>query len=818
MKNKWHKKAIVFGIIVILICSTFFPGISSKKVKPEQDEIINNDAIEVEDELATLTFNTFNENGKKENKIELPISKAKYIFNLFEKLRNMTISEPNSQETLDLKNRFIDLLEEYGLIPSGMSTSDIQPLINPHGSPDNPRSRGRTGFLGLIIDILFSNRFNHLRLLGPLDYPSDWSIFCNVAGGGYGIPLPLFILPRPRFITVWGATFATTAVGSLVMPKSFVAIGNQQGICLGFVGVGITIAFFGFMGYGMLGYSLYTAVRAQEIERYNNEPTVTNENPPDGSTNVPTSLSELSFRLTDADGDLMSYSVTTSPYIGSDSGSNKVNGVYSVPVSGLEGNTDYTWHVTVDDGYDIVDKTFTFRTEIVAPVISNPSPSDGELDVSVDLSQLSFHLRDYQGNPMDYTVTTSPDIGSGSGNGVGEGTYSVPVSGLEGTSEYTWYVTATDGVHETNKVFSFKTAPLMVFDPFDEGWQYRKKTTIDHAKVDGELENFPVLISLTDSDLSDKAQNDGDDILFMDGPGVANRLYHEIEYYEDSNGVLVAWVNIPSLSSSEDTVLYMYYGNPSCSNQEYHERVWNSDYVAIYHLDGSSYNEIDDSTSNNLDVVGYQGNPVYHQTGKIGFCIDFDEDSLSVNDNNLLSFTDGSGHDKPMTIESWIKFDCPGGSNTPIVSKFGHGKREWNYVKNPSDLGLLYLFDEGSEGAISRSTESTLNVDNTGWNYLSVTYNGDETGTGISFVLDGQVDEGVPFTGSAYNGMKNLAEPMRIGSYHSTNENQWYYWYGLIDEVRISKIDRSSNWLTTSFNTMNDPSSFFSVGPEESAP
>jgi hypothetical protein len=82
------------------------------------------------------------------------------------------------------------------------------------------------------------------------------------------------------------------------MPKSFVAIGNQQGICLGFVGVGITIAFFGFMGYGMLGYSLYTAIRAQEIERYNNEPTITNENPPSGSTNVPTSLSELSFRLT----------------------------------------------------------------------------------------------------------------------------------------------------------------------------------------------------------------------------------------------------------------------------------------------------------------------------------------------------------------------------------------------------------------------------------------------------------------------------------------------------------------------------------------
>jgi hypothetical protein len=815
MKNKIQKKAIVFGIIIILFCSTIFPGISSKKVKPEQDEIINDETMEVEEELATLTFNTFNENGKKENKIELPISKAKYIFHLFEKLRNMTISHPNSQETLDLKNRFIDLLEEYGLIPGGMSTADIQPLINPHGTPENPKSRGRTGFLGLIFDILFSHRFNHLRLLGPLDYPSDWSIVCNVAGGGYGIPLPLFIIPRPRFITVWGATFATTAVGSLLMPKSFVAIGNQQGICLGFVGVGLTIAFFGFMGYGMLGYSLYTAIRAQEIERYNNKPTITNENPTDGSTNVPISLSELSFRLTDGDGDLMSYSVTTSPYIGSGSGSNKGNGVYSIDVSGLDSNTDYTWHVSVDDGYDIVDKTFSFRTEAVAPVISNPSPSDGEMDVSVDISELSFYLRDYQGDLMDYTVSTSPDIGSGSGNGVSDGTYTVDVSGLDYSTEYKWYVTATDGEHQTNRVFSFQTEHIMVFDPFDEGWQYRKMVTIDHTKVNGDLTSFPVLISTVDVDLRDKAQTDGDDILFMDGPGVANRLYHEIEYFDDSNGELVAWVNIPALSASEDTVLYLYYGNPSCGSQQFPEKVWDSDYVAVYHLGGSDYTEIDDSTSNDLDVSGYKGNPSYEENGKMGFCVDFDDGSLNIDDTDLLSFTG----DKPFTIEAWVKCDIPGGDLNPIIAKWGDYKREWQFRKNPNDDKVLfYLYDESTDSAISRKTESTLNVDNTGWNYIAGSYDGSETGYDISFVLDGLFEEGDQTTGSSYNGMENLAEPMRIGAYYATNNNKWYYWQGLIDEVRISKTDRTSNWLITSYNTMNDPSNFFNVGPEESAP
>jgi hypothetical protein len=456
-----------------------------------------------------------------------------------------------------------------------------------------------------------------------------------------------------------------------------------------------------------------------------------------------------------------------------------------------------------------------------APVISDENPVDGTWDVPLSLSELSFRISDPEGKLMSYTVTTEPDIGSGSGILKTNGVYSVSVSGLEYLKEYTWTVEVKDDEVTTVKQFSFYTEigpPFDPFDPFDEGWQYRKKITIDHTKVEGNLENFPVLISLTDTDLRDKAQNDGDDILFMDGPGVANRLCHEIEYYEDTYGELIAWVNILSLSSSDDTVLYMYYGNPSCNSQQYPERAWNRDFVAVYHLGGSDYTDIDDSTYHDLDVISARNNPVYQQTGKVGFCVDFDEDSLDIADNDLLSFTDGSDQDRPMTIEAWVKCDIPGGGfRKPIVAKWGHGKCEWQFRKDDfDDRVLLYFYDDSTDSYVSRITESDLNVDNYGWNYIAGSYNGDETGDGISFVLDGVVDEGRSGTGYAYTGMENLVEPMRIGALH--NYNGWYYWYGLIDEVRISKIARSSSWLITSYNTMNDPSSFFNVGPEESGP
>ena len=64
---------------------------------------------------------------------------------------------------------------------------------------------------------------------------------------------------------------------------------------------------------------------------------------------------------------------------------------------------------------------------------------------------------------------------------------------------------------------------------------YRKQITIHHENVAGDLINFPVLIDYIDPDLRDKAQDDGDDILFMDGDGVAKKLHHEIEKYEKNS-------------------------------------------------------------------------------------------------------------------------------------------------------------------------------------------------------------------------------------------------------------------------------------------
>jgi hypothetical protein len=113
-------------------------------------------------------------------------------------------------------------------------------------------------------------------------------------------------------------------------------------------------------------------------EQISNAPIISSPSPSNGAVNVPVSLANLSFTLTDFQGDDMSYTVTTSPNIGAGLGDNVANGTYSV--SGLNYATTYTWTVSATDGQYWKIETFSFTTApsvpsavivSISPIISN---------------------------------------------------------------------------------------------------------------------------------------------------------------------------------------------------------------------------------------------------------------------------------------------------------------------------------------------------------------------------------------------------------------------------------------------------------------
>ncbi|MCK4365653.1 MAG: DUF2341 domain-containing protein, partial [Thermoplasmatales archaeon] len=184
-------------------------------------------------------------------------------------------------------------------------------------------------------------------------------------------------------------------------------------------------------------------------------------------------------------------------------------------------------------------------------------------------------------------------------------------------------------------------------DWWDCNWSYCKKITIDHNKVDTDQTNYPVMIYRSaDSDLATYTQSDGADIAFLNQYNTT-QYNHEIEKYDSSTGELIAWIKVTSVSSTTDTILYMYYGNPTSSNQTNMVETWDSNYVMVHHLEDPSGTIVDSTSSYNN---GTNNGAAFNATSKIDGGYDFDgNDNITVSDASSLDITG------QITLEGWIK-------------------------------------------------------------------------------------------------------------------------------------------------------------------
>jgi len=325
-------------------------------------------------------------------------------------------------------------------------------------------------------------------------------------------------------------------------------------------------------------------------------------------------------------------------------------------------------------------------------------------------------------------------------------------------------------------------------------WQYRKAITINHSKVAANLTDFPVVISLTDTDLRDKAQSNGADIRFTSSDGTT-RLAHEIEKYNSSTGALVAHVGIPSLSASSDTVIYMYYGNAAASNQQNATGVWDSHFVMVQHFKETSGTHYD-STSKGNNGTPY-GGVTQGTAGRINGADSFDgvDDFVKVPTSPSLDITG------PITITAIINL-----TNVTADQKISSRQT----VNDGYKLGAYT--NSKMEFEIRHGGTVTLNRFEAGGTNLTIgtTYfvGGWWNGTTLQSYVNGQFERPVSLNDSPTSNPANLY----IGA--EFNLNEAWFWHGMIDELRVSDIARSAEWLSTCYNTEMFPSTFYGVGGE----
>lgn len=339
------------------------------------------------------------------------------------------------------------------------------------------------------------------------------------------------------------------------------------------------------------------------------------------------------------------------------------------------------------------------------------------------------------------------------------------------------------------------------------GWEKRVKLTIDSDAIDETLTGFPVLVHLSassgigGSDCSfvfDEVGSDSKKIAVTTENGA--ECYVEVEAWDSLNEEAWLWVNVPSVSSSSDTELYLYYDSDHADNVNYvgdsasvqAENVWDTNFKLVTHMnDDPDTSSVRDSTSNGNDGAKVSANNPIQADGISGNAQDFSSDYITCGDDASLEIVD------TLTLEAWIKPDSL--SISSIVSR---GESYWFLL-----LGDQLLFFRFQEGGGSSYLSAPTAIPTGTFSHVTATYNTSATNE-VKMYVDGQLVR----EGSLDGPIASETDDLAIGTFLTYS---YFQFDGTIDEVKVSDTVRSGAWIKASYETGAD--NLLSFGDEETS-
>ncbi len=333
---------------------------------------------------------------------------------------------------------------------------------------------------------------------------------------------------------------------------------------------------------------------------------------------------------------------------------------------------------------------------------------------------------------------------------------------------------------------------------YNSSWLYRKKITVKSVGVDATLTDFPIYLDLSQLglDFHSNVRSDGGDIRITQADG-ETELPREVVSINTAEQEGEVHFKANSLSDSENTEFYIYYGNGSAQDYTRNaiyglENVWTNGYTAVLHLEEDSATETLDSTANNNDG-SFEGGLPNTASGKISNAQDMDgeDDHVSIPHDSQFNPSDTG----EITWSVWAYPRDVSGWQAVMTKNRGGSTSAWILLMNgaPGDWRF------GVRGNDAAGNDVQTNQ----WTYLTATLvrgsthkifeNGTETGS------------------SSASNTTEPDSPIIIGGAESVTE----YFDGILDEVRISNVIRADQWISTEHNNQSDPGEFFEIGEQE---
>ncbi len=430
--------------------------------------------------------------------------------------------------------------------------------------------------------------------------------------------------------------------------------------------------------------------------------------------------------------------------------------------------TSYTDHGNSNYGTTLIGTASTSSCQSSDATLSNLTISSGTLTPTFASATTSY--TDSVTNATT-SVTVTPTVNESNatikvnGTTVASGSASQSISLNVGSNTITTVVTAQDG--STTKTYTI-TVTRASDDTWLTGWTYRKKITISNDNVGSNLTDFPLHVKInSDSDIATSLST-GYDIRFTSSDK-QTLLKYEREYWVGGNGSAVTaefWVKVPTVATASDTDIYIYWGKSDATDGQDATNVWDSNFKGVYHLitDGTNLS-VQDSTSNNNDLTNSSATTT---SGKMDGAANFAGSQYMT----TPTFTSLN------TISGWARFSSTSSTQKIFRGAEGHG--------------CLGIYNGSWENCGLPGTAVSADT----WYYVSIR-------EAVGVYVDGNLVIGAT-SGAISNEALNIGGPPY---------SEWYY--GKLDEVRLSSTSRSVDWIKFEYCNMMETATSPCIGSYE---
>jgi hypothetical protein len=236
----------------------------------------------------------------------------------------------------------------------------------------------------------------------------------------------------------------------------------------------------------------------------------------------------------------------------------------------------------------------------------------------------------------------------------------------------------------------------------------------------------------------------------------------------------------------------------------------------VHHLNESSGTHYD-STQYDIDGIWYDSNSQGDQNadGWIGGANEFDgiDDYVKLPRDTTVFSSIGN-----ITLEAWVYLNDNPSSEYDIIAIGINSTPTSTNSRIAMEIGLTDELEVGgrapdSQGTIQDEYTTTSPMSTGEWIHCVGIIDMPNDNVFIYINGENQATANTP----DFTDTQTSSEPSTRAVIGSEDDGSDMFLKGILDELRISNVNRSTDWINASFNNQNDTSTFFYVGNEESS-